>query len=44
MYAALIAVLGDEPSAEGYYTDQMTGQLGERAERWTVVVRHPAAR
>ncbi|MFB4309697.1 CoA transferase [Actinomadura sp. GTD37] len=35
MYATLIGVLGDEPSAEGYYTDQMTGRLGERAARWT---------
>ncbi|NKQ54447.1 CoA transferase [Amycolatopsis sp. K13G38] len=34
MYRALIEVLGDEPSAEGYYTDQMTGKLGERAARW----------
>jgi crotonobetainyl-CoA:carnitine CoA-transferase CaiB-like acyl-CoA transferase len=34
MYAALIKVLGDEPSVDGYYTDQMTGKLGERARRW----------
>jgi crotonobetainyl-CoA:carnitine CoA-transferase CaiB-like acyl-CoA transferase len=34
MYAALIEVLGDEPSNEGYYSDQMTGKLGERAARW----------
>ncbi|HET6949691.1 MAG TPA: CoA transferase [Acidimicrobiales bacterium] len=34
MYGALIEVLGDEPSPDGYYTDQMTGKLGERAERW----------
>jgi crotonobetainyl-CoA:carnitine CoA-transferase CaiB-like acyl-CoA transferase len=34
MYTSLIEVLGDEPSAEGYYTDQMTGKLGERAARW----------
>ncbi|HEX4287606.1 MAG TPA: CoA transferase, partial [Trebonia sp.] len=34
MYPALIGVLGDEPSADGYYTDQMTGKLGERARRW----------
>ncbi|MGZ4705003.1 MAG: CoA transferase, partial [Acidimicrobiales bacterium] len=34
MYAALIEVLGDEPSAEGYYADQMAGRLGERAARW----------
>ncbi|WP_199485255.1 CaiB/BaiF CoA-transferase family protein [Actinomadura craniellae] len=35
MYRSLIEVLGDEPSAQGYYTDQMTGKLGERAARWT---------
>jgi crotonobetainyl-CoA:carnitine CoA-transferase CaiB-like acyl-CoA transferase len=34
MYAALIASLGDEPSPEGYYADQMAGRLGERARRW----------
>jgi crotonobetainyl-CoA:carnitine CoA-transferase CaiB-like acyl-CoA transferase len=34
MYRSLIEVLGDEPSAEGYYADQMTGKLGERAARW----------
>jgi crotonobetainyl-CoA:carnitine CoA-transferase CaiB-like acyl-CoA transferase len=34
MYAKLIAVLGDEPSSEGYYSDQTTGKLGERARRW----------
>jgi crotonobetainyl-CoA:carnitine CoA-transferase CaiB-like acyl-CoA transferase len=34
MYRSLIEVLGDEPSAEGYYADQMTGKLGERARRW----------
>ena len=34
MYASLIRVLGDEPSADGYYADQMTGKLGERAARW----------
>ena len=34
MYAKLISVLGDEPSEEGYYSDQMTGKLGERARRW----------
>ncbi len=34
MYRSLIEVLGDEPSAEGYYADQMTGRLGERAARW----------
>ncbi|MWA03532.1 CoA transferase [Actinomadura sp. LD22] len=34
MYASLIEVLGDEPSEDGYYTDQMTGKLGERAARW----------
>jgi crotonobetainyl-CoA:carnitine CoA-transferase CaiB-like acyl-CoA transferase len=34
MYAALIKALGDEPSAEGYYADQMAGRLGQRARRW----------
>ena len=34
MYPALIEVLGDAPSPDGYYTDQMTGRLGERAARW----------
>lgn len=34
MYAKLIDVLGDEPSRNGYYSDQMTGKLGERAARW----------
>ena len=34
MYATLLEVLGDEPSAEGYYADQMAGRLGERAARW----------
>ncbi len=34
MYASLLASLGDEPSTEGYYTDQVTGALNARAERW----------
>ncbi|WP_018501719.1 CaiB/BaiF CoA-transferase family protein [Parafrankia discariae] len=34
MYARLIDVLGDTPSDEGYYADQMTGALNERARRW----------
>lgn len=34
MYAALIKALGDEPSEEGYYADQMAGRLGDRARRW----------
>ncbi|MDT3443277.1 CoA transferase [Pseudofrankia sp. BMG5.37] len=34
MYAKLIEVLGDEPSVEGYYTDQATGKLQDRAKRW----------
>jgi crotonobetainyl-CoA:carnitine CoA-transferase CaiB-like acyl-CoA transferase len=37
MYPALIEVLGDEPSTEGYYTDQATGALRARAARWTSV-------
>jgi crotonobetainyl-CoA:carnitine CoA-transferase CaiB-like acyl-CoA transferase len=34
MYAALIEVLGDEPSDEGYYQDQVNGALQDRAVRW----------
>jgi len=34
MYEAVIAALGDEPSEQGYYADQMAGRLGERAARW----------
>ncbi len=34
MYAALLDVLGDEPSEEGYYQDQVNGALNERAIRW----------
>jgi crotonobetainyl-CoA:carnitine CoA-transferase CaiB-like acyl-CoA transferase len=34
MYANLLATLDDEPSSEGYYTDQVTGSLNARAERW----------
>ena len=34
MYAKVIDVLGDEPSADGYYAEQMTGLLNERAVRW----------
>ena len=34
MYARLLAALGDEPSPEGYYADQMAGRLGDRARRW----------
>ncbi len=34
MYAALIEILGDEPSPRGYYADQVSGALGERARRW----------
>jgi crotonobetainyl-CoA:carnitine CoA-transferase CaiB-like acyl-CoA transferase len=42
MYASLIASLGDEPSTEGYYTDQLTGSLNDRAERWkTIFAREP---
>jgi crotonobetainyl-CoA:carnitine CoA-transferase CaiB-like acyl-CoA transferase len=37
MYAKLIEVLGDEPSVAGYYRDQATGALGERAARWRSV-------
>ncbi len=34
MYAKLIEVLGDEPSEQGYYADQATGKLNDRAIRW----------
>ncbi len=34
MYDALLEVLGDEPSVDGYYRDQMTGRLRDRADRW----------
>ncbi len=34
MYPKLLEVLGDEPSEQGYYTDQATGALRERKERW----------
>jgi crotonobetainyl-CoA:carnitine CoA-transferase CaiB-like acyl-CoA transferase len=37
MYAKLIEVLGDEPSTEGYYRDQTTGALNERAQRWKAI-------
>jgi crotonobetainyl-CoA:carnitine CoA-transferase CaiB-like acyl-CoA transferase len=35
MYARLLDALGDEPSPEGYYADQMAGRLGDWAARWT---------
>ena len=34
MYPKLLETLGDEPSTEGYYTDQRTGALNSRAVRW----------
>jgi len=34
MYPRIIEVLGEEPSREGYYSDQATGQLGVRAAGW----------
>ena len=37
MYPALLEVLGDEPSEQGYYADQVTGALNERAVRWREV-------
>jgi crotonobetainyl-CoA:carnitine CoA-transferase CaiB-like acyl-CoA transferase len=37
MYPALLEVLGDEPSEEGYYTDQATGELGRRAASWATI-------
>lgn len=42
MYGALIAELGDEPSTEGYYADQVTGALNARAVRWrTLFLQQP---
>jgi crotonobetainyl-CoA:carnitine CoA-transferase CaiB-like acyl-CoA transferase len=42
MYAALIDILGDEPSPRGYYADQVSGMLQERAQRWrSFFARHP---
>ncbi len=42
MYAKLLEVLGDEPSVEGYYADQVKGKLTERAVRWrSFFVRQP---
>lgn len=34
MYDKLIQVLGDEPSGDGYYSDQVSGALNARAVRW----------
>ncbi len=34
MYAKVIEVLGDEPSQDGYYAEQVSGALNERAVRW----------
>ena len=34
MYASVIEALGDEPSEDGYYAEQVNGRLTERAERW----------
>jgi crotonobetainyl-CoA:carnitine CoA-transferase CaiB-like acyl-CoA transferase len=34
MYDKVIEVLGDEPSTDGYYAEQMSGLLSTRAERW----------
>lgn len=39
MYATLIEVLGDEPSEQGYYADQISGQLQVRARRWVDLFR-----
>ena len=43
MYAKLIEVLGDEPSAEGYYADQVNGGW-RRAGALARVLRPPAPR
>jgi crotonobetainyl-CoA:carnitine CoA-transferase CaiB-like acyl-CoA transferase len=37
MYAAIIDVLGDEPSEDGYYAEQVNGLLQARAERWKAI-------
>jgi crotonobetainyl-CoA:carnitine CoA-transferase CaiB-like acyl-CoA transferase len=34
MYDKVIEVLGDEPSTDGYYAEQMSGLLQARAQRW----------
>jgi len=34
MYPALLEALGDEPSEQGYYADQVSGALIDRARRW----------
>ena len=34
MYDKVIEVLGDEPSTDGYYAEQMSGLLQARATRW----------
>jgi crotonobetainyl-CoA:carnitine CoA-transferase CaiB-like acyl-CoA transferase len=39
MYPKLLAVLGDEPSEQGYYADQVSGQLQARAKRWNDLFR-----
>jgi crotonobetainyl-CoA:carnitine CoA-transferase CaiB-like acyl-CoA transferase len=39
MYPKLLAVLGDEPSEQGYYADQVSGQLQARARRWNDLFR-----
>ena len=42
MYDKVIEVLGDEPSTDGYYAEQMSGLLQVRAERWRdVFLRQP---
>ena len=42
MYAKLIEVLGDEPSDEGYYADQMNGPLQRPGGAVAGRLRHPA--
>jgi crotonobetainyl-CoA:carnitine CoA-transferase CaiB-like acyl-CoA transferase len=42
MYDKVIEVLGDEPSTDGYYAEQMSGLLNARAQRWhDVFPAHP---
>ena len=44
MYAKLLEVLGDEPSAEGYYADQVKGALDRASHSVAVVLRHGSPR
>lgn len=37
MYDKVIDVLGDEPSTDGYYAEQMNGLLAARADHWRAI-------